>query len=277
MSPPARPAGGDPPETRSAVASELSWYHTIELPDGTVTPGFADTRGALAKVPMPESLEGKRCLDVGTADGFWAFAMEKRGAKEVVAIDVDDPTKRDWPWPAPPRAAEAGGRKTAFEFAHRALGSNVQRIDTTVYDLSPDAVGRFDFVFLGDLLLHLRDPVRALAAIRDVLDGELLVSDVVSMALTLFHPIRPTARFEIRYKPRWWVPNTAGLRAIVAAAGYEVTSYSKPYFVSLGTGYTGRGRWVRVLRSRGPRIALQEAGLRTIGAPHAWVLARPIR
>jgi tRNA (mo5U34)-methyltransferase len=73
------------------------WYHSIELAPGQVTPGWFDTRAAAAKVPLPERLDGKRCLDVGTWDGFWAFEMERRGADEVVALDIDDADGWDWP------------------------------------------------------------------------------------------------------------------------------------------------------------------------------------
>src|SRR5688500_19621934 len=74
-----------------------SWYHTIDLGDGLVTPGWFDTRPTTSKVPIPASLAGKRCLDVGTWDGFWAFELEKRGADEVVAIDILDEERWDWP------------------------------------------------------------------------------------------------------------------------------------------------------------------------------------
>ena len=50
-----------------------------------------------AESPSRERLDGKRCLDVGTYDGFWAFEIEQRGAKEVVAVDVLDPRRWDWP------------------------------------------------------------------------------------------------------------------------------------------------------------------------------------
>ena len=52
--------------------------------------------------------------------------------------------------------------------------------------------------FIGSLLLHLRDPVAALAAIRGVLaGGELLSVDAISPLLTLLHPSQPIARFEV--------------------------------------------------------------------------------
>jgi len=81
------------------VSAELHWYHMLERPGGELTPGWFDTRAAVERIPWPRpSLDGLRCLDVGTWDGFWGFEMERRGGAEVVAIDVPDP--RGWDWPA---------------------------------------------------------------------------------------------------------------------------------------------------------------------------------
>src|SRR5579862_4659707 len=79
------------PDLESLVA-EHTWYHTLELGHGVVTPGWFDTRPAVCAVRFPASLAGVRCLDVATFDGFWAFEMERRGAAEVVAIDLVDAT-----------------------------------------------------------------------------------------------------------------------------------------------------------------------------------------
>src|SRR5205807_8137397 len=102
-------------------------------------------------------------LDVATFDGFWAFEMERRGAAETVAIDLLDIRQADWPVNSAPDVMESiGERKEAgegFEIARDALGSGVQRIEMNVYDLDPDVVGEFDFVYVGSLLIHLRHPV----------------------------------------------------------------------------------------------------------------------
>lgn len=34
----------------------------------------------MSKLPLPDSLDGMRCLDVGTQNGFWAFELERRAA-----------------------------------------------------------------------------------------------------------------------------------------------------------------------------------------------------
>src|SRR3954449_5380411 len=80
---------------QEAVAANPAWYHTIELAPGVVTPGQIDHRAVVDRV-LPEDLRGKRALDVGTFDGFWAFELERRGA-EVVAIDVGAADEAQWP------------------------------------------------------------------------------------------------------------------------------------------------------------------------------------
>lgn len=77
-------------------AEKLSWYHSLELAPGYVTPGMFDLRAEVSHYHLPERLDGLRALDVGTWDGFWAFEMERRGAK-VVALDLDDEADLDWP------------------------------------------------------------------------------------------------------------------------------------------------------------------------------------
>jgi tRNA (mo5U34)-methyltransferase len=261
---------------------EPAWYHTLELPGGVVTPGWFDLRGVVGRVPLPASLAGMRCLDVGTWDGFWAFEMERRGAAEVVAIDVLDPAA--WDWPAGEERALAGGRAAlaavkgggeAFARAREALGSRVERREARVQELSPDAFGSFDLVFVGDLLLHLRDPVGALERVRSVCAGELVVADVVELVPTLLRPRLPVARLEARGRPWWWLPNRAALERLVESAGFEILARSGLYFVPLGPAHPRPGP-AGALRSLGsPDGREQLIGL-VRGIPHAAMRARPL-
>src|ERR1700730_10047735 len=68
------------PVLNGTTIHDVDWYHTLDLGNGVVTPGFVDHREQVAQHQFPASLAGKRCLDVATFDGFWAFEMEKRGA-----------------------------------------------------------------------------------------------------------------------------------------------------------------------------------------------------
>jgi len=167
------PKIGDVPAGSEELAKEvatLAWYHTIELPGGVVTPGEWDHRSLVPHYGLPDDMTGMRALDVATFDGFWAFEMERRGA-DVTAVDLARASLGDFP----PQAKEQMKREgvdvefgRGFELAKRARGSKVERVPMSVYDLNPDSMGTFDYVHMGDLLVHLERPISALRAVRSV-------------------------------------------------------------------------------------------------------------
>ena len=252
------------------------WYHSIDLGDGVVTPGLYDLRPVLDRIEFPRTFKGMRCLDVGTRDGFYAFEMERRGATEVVALDIDDPAMLQRPEPAAPDAFALEDLETgraAFQLAREALGSSVERMPLSVYELDPEKVGTFDFAIIGTLLLHLRDPVGALRAIRRVVNGTLVVADVISLTMTLLSPHAPAS--EVVMKPGrmfWSVPNVRALRRMVAASGWEVAATGRPYLVPYGP---GKGPSLRTVLTKGDGRILDRAAVRW-GAPHAWVRANTV-
>jgi tRNA (mo5U34)-methyltransferase len=267
-------APAEPSSLRQTI-SEIDWYHTIEVAPGVLTKGWFDTREVAAELPWPP-LTGKRCLDVGTFDGFWAFEMERRGAAEVVAVDLLDPDKWDWPTgSAPDTVAEVGRRKAkgrGFEIAREALGSSVTRHAMSVYDLDPAEVGTFDFVYVGSLLLHLRDPVRALERVRGVCTGSMLLVDAIDLPLSVLFPHRPTAMLDGIGRPWWWKPNAAGLARMAESAGFEVTAPVRRIYMPPGADQHRTPVKPRVLLDREGR----EAAMRTWrGDPHGIVQARP--
>ncbi len=261
-------------ELRARVDA-LEWYHTLELAPGVTTPGFFDHRSVVPKVPLPASLAGRRCLDIGTFNGFWAFEMERRGG-EVTAIDVLDPYAWDWPVGSDPATIAAIAKRQAsgdgFEVAQAALESNVNRLEMSIYDLDPETVGTFDFVYLGSLLVHLKNPIGALERVRSVSTGSLLVVDGIDLPLTLRSPRLPAGRFDGRGRPWWWYHNLAGLARVVEAGGFELTAMPRRLFVPPGTGWQPSRRAWRGLRTREGREALIAAWL---GDAHGIIEARP--
>jgi tRNA (mo5U34)-methyltransferase len=251
------------------------WYHTLELGPGLETPGYFDHRSILPKLPIPASLAGQRCLDIGTFDGFWAFEMERRGAAEVVAIDILAPLDWDWPAGADPLAIEALARRKdaggGFEIAREMLGSQVERIELSVYDLDPELHGQFDFVFMGSLLLHLRDPVRALERVRSVCRGLFLTIDAIDPWLSVLHPRRPLGLLEGTARPWWWKPNLRGYAQMVRAAGFEIVDGPRPFLIPPGGELRRQRVPLRRLRAYEGRV---EFIRRRVGDPHAFILAR---
>jgi len=214
-------------EARRAVEQNSGWYHTIELAPGVTTPGQVDLR-AVAERVLPDDLSGMRALDVGTFDGFWGFEMERRGA-EVVAIDVERLDAAEWP----PLRRERLRRRAqeldlelgrGFALAAEALGSEVERVVCDVYGLTAERIGgAVDIAFAGAIMLHLRDPVRALERIHAVLrpGGELWSMEPWSPWATLAAPRRPSAAFRAADSAfTWWLPNLAALAAWPRAAGF---------------------------------------------------------
>ena len=265
--------------TGATLADEvaaLEWYHTIELAPGVETPGWHDTRPIVKEVPFPASLEGKRCLDVGTFDGFWAFEMERRGAAEVIAIDVLDPEQWDWPFGSEERVKEQIGRRKAagqgFEIAARELGSQVKRLERSVYDVDETELGRFDLVYLGSLLVHLREPVRALERLRSVCDGTMIVVDGIDLMLSLLLPRLPIATLDARGRPWWWYPNQAALGRMIEAAGFDLVERPRRIYMPPGAGQPLASLSPKTLASRDGRQALVIARR---GDPHAVAVARP--
>lgn len=254
----------------------LEWYHTIELSPEVVTPGWHDTRSILPEIPLPRSLAGMRCLDVGTFDGYWAFEMERRGADEVVAIDILDPDQWDWPWGSDASTIAAIGRRKAggrgFEIAKRELHSSVERQELSVYDLDPEEIGVFDLVYLGSLLIHLRDPVRAVERLRSVCRGRLIVMDGIDLELSLLHPRRPVAHLDARGRPWWWYPNQAGLARMIEAGGFRLVAGLKRLYMPPGRGQELASFHPRLMMSRDGRHSLTIARR---GDPHAVGVAEP--
>jgi tRNA (mo5U34)-methyltransferase len=270
---PAR-ASPDPEEARAAVAANPHWYHTIDVAPGVETPGWFDLRPIVGRLPWPD-VRGKRCLDVGTYDGFLAFELERRGASEVVATDIADHEQWDWPPRVRARGVEylrtvAGPKNRGFEVARRLIGSAARLEQVSVYDLSPDSVGEFDVVVSGSLLLHLRDPLRALAAIRSVCRGSFLSTNQIDVWRSLVYRRRPLVRLDgMSDLCQWWLPNAAGHRQMVRAAGFELERDSGRYAVPFGVAHP--------VGSRGPRGFAGRLGQRALiggsGVPHHALLA----
>ena len=263
--------------TRGAVDSVALWYHTIDLGAGVVTPGWFDLRPIVDRMPWPD-VRGRRCLDVGTYDGQLAFELERRGAAEVVATDVAE--HEGWDWPARTRARGpqllrelAGPEKgRGFEIARDLLGSRVERRTMSIYDLSPKTVGTFDVVVCGSLLLHLRDPFRGLDAVRSVCAGQFMSIEQVELRTTLRHPRTPVLLVDgTSDRLQWLLPNVAGHRQMVHAAGFDVQRESGIYSESYGSSHPPVRRTPRDLAVSLARRLFTGSD----GVPHHAVLARP--
>ena len=144
-----------------ACLAQKGWYHSMELPDGRIIPGFISLeqlRERYDSFLLPPDLTGKRVLDVGTWDGWFAFEAERRGA-EVVAVDLVE--------------------QENFHYAHRALNSKVRYVLADVYEIPRLGLGYFDYTLFLGVLYHLRHPLLALDTVCGLTKETVIVDSFV--------------------------------------------------------------------------------------------------
>lgn len=213
-------------EEKQNLVQSRSWYHSIEIETGLVTPGRlsqAHLRQMLQYLQFPDSFEGLIVLDIGAWDGFFSFEAERRGAKRVVALDVDPPDTH------------------GFAIAKELLDSRVEFMRGNVYDLSAETYGNFDIVFFFGVFYHLRYPLLALDRIRQVvtqymlmetncMDNRLVLADQNAVSLAAIDPRLmdiPLYRFfrHDELNPgdfsNWFSPNRRAVEDALWSAGFR--------------------------------------------------------
>jgi tRNA (mo5U34)-methyltransferase len=221
-------------------AQRRDWYHTLELAPGVLTKGLFDLRPWVDRYGLPERLDGMRVLEVGTWDGFWAFEMERRGAAEVVALDLDDERELDWPPRRRPRQLPQQPRGEGFVLAKEILGSRVQRVVCNVYDADPGDLGTYDLVFCGMVIIHLRDQLLALERIARLCRGTFISAEEPER-LTNFLPF-PAVRYRADRDAAvvFWQPSRRTWRRMIWSAGFDQVSEHAHFKVPSTQGFAVR-------------------------------------
>ncbi len=216
-----------------------TWFHSIDLGAGLVTPGQKDTASEVVHLHLPE-LSGKSVLDIGAYDGFYSFETERRGAKRVLAAD-----HWAWNWPE----SDAWGN---FELAHRVLGSSVETQDIAVEDLTPEALGgTFDVVLFLGVLYHAPDPLGYLRRVHSV-TGELAIIETVVDVLDV--PIPAAAYYQGESMngdaSNNFGPNRLAVEAMLKDVGFSRVVAFDPWTVSKEWGIQTGARGSLVDRAR---------------------------
>jgi tRNA (mo5U34)-methyltransferase len=193
-------------------ASEIRWWHSIDLGGGNWTPGMKTPQviQAEAEAVFQKGVAGKTVLDVGAWDGFFSFEAERRGASRVLA--TDHIAWSGWGW----------GTKEGFDYAHQMRGSCVESLDIDVPEICPAMVGLFDVVLFLGVLYHLKDPYGGLEHISKVVGDTLIVETVT--ALNDFP--EPVARYYYQDElngdsSNFWAPNTQCLELMLREVGFS--------------------------------------------------------
>jgi tRNA (mo5U34)-methyltransferase len=218
----------------------LGWYHTLELAPGVTTPGMFDLRGHIPRYGLPERLDGMRVLDVGTWDGFWAFEFERRGAAEVIALDLDDERLLDFPPRRRPSMFPEMPRGAGFALAHSVLDSKVERVVGSIYDADPEELGTFDLIFCGMVIVHLRDQLLALERIARLCRGSFISAEEPDMSVGWlpFPAVRYRADREAAVV--FWAPSERAWRRMMWTAGFDTVRRHARFKVASTQGWSVR-------------------------------------
>ncbi len=191
-------------------------------------------------------------LDVGPAHGFFTFEFERRGAARVVTAELPSWVEHD----ASPvlkdvfdsyQISPDDYHRGAFGFAIKARRSRVERQFCNVYDLTPERVGAYDFVFCASVLLHLTHPLRALYGLRRVCTGEAIICTAIDTHLHVMNEARalfigtPTDQ-------AFWFPTMTCLEHMALAAGLRTSSGYRRFRFAARTAFSIR-RMARYGRS----------------------------
>jgi tRNA (mo5U34)-methyltransferase len=220
------------------------WWHSIDLGGGVVTPGVKtaeELEKELAWLGLGD-LRGKSVLDVGSWDGYFAFAAERLGADRVVALDHyvwatevgefvkyrDSRVERGLPVAAAETLPEVWHPselpgKRGFDLAHEVLGSNVEVVVGDLIDCDIEALGDFDVVLYLGVLYHMRNPLLALERLVKVTREVAIIETQAAQFRGLERlPICQLLEGdELNADPtNWWTFNEAALLSLCRAAGF---------------------------------------------------------
>lgn len=235
------------------------WFHNIDLGDEVWTApdhflgDYPNVKWRRFADALPADLTGKSVLDIGCNGGFYAIAMKQRGAARVLGLDSD------------------ARYLDQARFAASHLGHDIEFRNLSVYDVG--ALGeRFDVVLFMGVLYHLRHPLLALDLIREHVAGDLLVFQSMLRGSRAVEPVAEDYefwdmdQFERPGYPRmhfverayahdwtnWWIPNRAGIEAMLRASGFAIEAQPEaevylcrtaPVPYGLGAEYPARSKF----------------------------------
>jgi hypothetical protein len=220
--------------------AQCDFYHTIDLPTLGTQHGHWDLRASVGDYLGQHDFAGKRVVDVGTASGFLCFEMEKRGA-QVIAFDFDgglvgkqhdvipyydfeERFQLDYDQFFRNLLSGLDCMKNSFWLSHRLLGSRARVVYGDVYDPPGESTfGEIDCVFFGNILLHLQNPLRALAAFASQARETCIVTEIAATEADDDNPVALLAIDEAHKQNfhTWWRFSPGFFRRFLRALGYR--------------------------------------------------------
>jgi O-methyltransferase len=205
---------------------ECHWYHEVPLRDGTRIRGGWDLIGGEEHYLGHVDVQGKRVLELGPATGYLTLYLEQQGARVVAfeagldaCIDLLTYGRDDLPAMQSNAMRFVGEVNNSWWWVKQHYDLQARIAYGNIYDL-PDDLGPFDVTVFGAILLHLRDPYRALEQAASCTASTLVIADVVPSQGSPWED--PFSRFNPSPgdPTSWWLHTPAVLRRMVETLGF---------------------------------------------------------
>jgi tRNA (mo5U34)-methyltransferase len=231
------------------------WYHSYYFDNGFVQRGDYDIGQDIADYGFPDSMKGMSVLDIGTGSGWFAAYFEQLGA-DVTTTDVRgyvdfDVFGRDRnpnisSEKSTPDLILPDGRmiyyspvSKGFWIMKDILKLKAEYVNARAYDICPELFQgkKFDLVFMGSVLMHLRDPIGALMAAHTVCKHQLIATTYLLPDL----PGRPEPFMRMWEGGgdgiSWWIPNRQCLIQWLKACGFAKFNIDQPINLTVDKPY----------------------------------------
>jgi tRNA (mo5U34)-methyltransferase len=194
-------------EIEQKVRSLGPWFHQIDLGDGLLTRDIA--RWLVLKDAIPTDLSGKRVLDIGCAEGFFAIEMARRGA-DVVAVD----------------AAPNMIRRLDWLISHFSI-NNIQTKIASIESLDKSKE-KYDLILMIGLLYHLRNPQLGLDIVSRLTDTLYVESALHKTDDGSYLHLQPPIE-GVHSIPKW-MPTESCVLAMLRFAGFpDIRTLDRPH------------------------------------------------
>lgn len=209
-------------------ADRCDFYHTMEWPNGDVTPGVWDLRGRERSYLGWVDVAGRSVLEFGPASGYLSFYMEQQGGR-VVTFDLPPGVPTDI-LPQVGHDLDAHRRlnlaymervRNSWWYAHERRQSKARAVYGDIYRLPRD-LPRFDVATFGSILMHLSRPFFALQQAAELTDKALIVTEPIpaipvepDRPITEFAPIETSKTVVV-----WWQHTPAAIIRMLRVLGF---------------------------------------------------------
>jgi len=179
------------------------WHQKWKAFNNFTTPGINDVESLCNEVGLPQDLSGKRVLDIGYWNGCFSFEAERRGASEVFGV-------------GPECSSATGAQKLGSLIKSKCVSFKLG----SVYDLNPNNIGMFDYVFFFGVFYHLRYPLLALDNIFRICKDKLFIeTEILQDADTNTLEFYRNNELNDDYS-NWFVPSSNCLIQMLESSGF---------------------------------------------------------